>query len=163
MAKDWYGAYHNGEYIQVYALEDCLRAIECRDADKQKRINYLENQVKELQDEKYKDKELQKMQKELKETKEDLYRGFSITEEEEKNISNWKKEHDTKAHNNPSQHHGCIGGGYTYRFYPTSIGTIGECVCSRCSRKAMRNAAGDYDKYGKLLKIYDGIFTFCEL
>ena len=35
-----YATHYNGEYTQVYPLEECFRAIACRDADKSKRIEY---------------------------------------------------------------------------------------------------------------------------
>ena len=158
-----YGTYYNGEYIQVYPLEECLKAIACRDADKSKRIEYLEQQVKELKDEHYKDKRLQELTEELNKVRADAHRGFSISAEESEAISAWKKKHDTEVHGNPNQYHGVSGGGYSYRFYPTGIGTIGQCVCSQCDRYAFVKSEGDPKRHHKILEERDGMFTFSEL
>ena len=158
-----YATHYNGEYTQVYPLEECFRAIACRDADKSKRIEYLEQQVKELKDEHYKDKKLQELTEELNKVRADARRGFSISEQEEQAISAWKKKHDTEVHDNPKQYHGASGGGYSYRFYPTGIGTIGQCVCSQCDRYAFIKSEGDPKKHYKLLEERDGMFTFSDL
>lgn len=46
----------------------------------EKRIKYLEEENKKLKDEHYKDSEMQRMKTELEKAKEDLYRGFPISE-----------------------------------------------------------------------------------
>ena len=119
-----YATHYNGEYTQVYPLEECFRAIACRDADKSKRIEYLEQQVKELKDEHYKDKRLQEMSEKLEQVRADARRGFPLSVEESNAITAWKAKHDTLRHNNPKQYHGASGGGYSYEFYPTGIGTF---------------------------------------
>jgi hypothetical protein len=158
-----YATHYNGEYTQVYPLEECFRAIACRDADKSKRIEYLEQQVKELKDEHYKDKRLQELTEELNKVRADARRGFSISAEESEAIAAWKKKHDTEVHGNPKQYHGVSGGGYSYSFYLTGIGTIGRCVCSQCDRYAFVKSKGDPKKHYKLLEERDGMFTFSDL
>lgn len=158
-----YATYYNGEYTRVYPLEECFRAIACRDADKSERIEYLEQQVKELKDEHYKDKRLQELTEELNKVRADAHRGFSISAEESEAIAAWKAEHDTNEHGNPNQYHGTSGGGYNYEFYPTGIGTFSRCVCSSCSNRAFREAEGNIKKYETLLKQYKGIFEFDDL
>lgn len=121
----------------------------------------------EAREEAYASEEMQKMKKRLKEMESDYYRGFPISESESKAISEWKKEHDTKEHRNPNQYHGCSGGGYSYEFYPTAIGTSGVCICGTCRRLA-RDAAyktGKYDAkaYKKYMKDHNGEFEFQEL
>ena len=39
-----YCTYYNGEWTHVYNLEDCIRAIQCRNEDNVKRIKYLEEE-----------------------------------------------------------------------------------------------------------------------
>lgn len=158
-----YATHYNGEYTQVYPLEECFRAIACRDADKSKRIEYLEQQVKELKDEHYKDKRLQELTEELNKVRADARRGFPISTKEDEAISAWKAKHDTEKHNNPNQYHGCSGGGYTYKFYPTAIGTFGECICGACHRKAFKEAAGDVDKYSELMKSWNAFINFDDV
>lgn len=56
----------------------------------EKRIKYLEEENKKLKDEHYKDSEMQRMEAELKKAKEDLYRGFPISEKEQEKIREWE-------------------------------------------------------------------------
>ena len=135
--------YTNG--ITVYDMDKCCAALKQRDADQISRIKYLEKENKKLKDEAYKDSELQRMKAELAEARNDLRRGFGISESEQKAIKEWKKKHETEAHgivtdDQRMKLHGCIGGNYSYIFIPTSIGIVGEIQCS-CGEK----------------------FTFCEL
>lgn len=102
---------------------------------KEETIEYLRKENKKIKDEAYKDSELNSMKKELEKTKEDLYRGFPISEKEEKAIEEWQLKHEAEAHGRKTLEqrlaaHGAIGGGYTYHFIPTSIGTIGTIKCS---------------------------------
>ena len=122
------------------------------------RIDWLQKENKRLQEENYKDEELTKMKEEVKKSRDALCRGFAISEEETDAINKWKKEHDEKYH--PHRNYGTCGGGWTYMFESTGIGTFGSICCDRCRYKAMRDAKGDTDKYNKLLKEYDAEFTF---
>lgn len=116
-------------------VEDIKSELQGKDI----RIKYLEKQNQELRDEKYKDNELSRMESELKTMKEDYYRGFPISEEEQKSIREWMNKHDEKVHHartlgDKLKLGGCCGGRYTYEFTPTSIGTIGTVKCS-CGAK----------------------------
>jgi hypothetical protein len=126
-------------------------------------IIQLRDRIKELEDEHYKDKRLQELTEELNKVRADARRGFSIEAKESEAIAAWKKEHDTKIHNNPNQYHGVSGGGYTYQFYPTGIGTFGECFCGACHRKAFKEAAGDVDKYSELMKSWNASISFDDV
>ena len=105
----------------------------------EKRIKYLGEENKKLKDEHYKDSEMQRMEAELKKAKEDLYRGFPISEKEQEKIREWELKHDAEKHGLKTMEQrlragGCCGGRYTYQFVPTSIGTVGEVICS-CGEK----------------------------
>ena len=110
---------------------------------------------------------MQDMKKQRDAALADMWRGFPITEKESVAIRDWKKKHDTEVHGNPHGYHGCSGGGYTYMFYPTSIGTIGSCRCDICHQRAMIAACahGSYDRnvYQAEMKERDGIFDFQTL
>ena len=111
-------------------VEDIKHELQGKDI----RIKYLEKQNQELHDEKYKDNELLRMEAELKAMKEDYYRGFPISEEEQKSIREWMDKHDEEVHHartlgDKLKLGGCCGGRYTYKFIPTSIGTIGTVKC----------------------------------
>lgn len=112
-------------------VEDIKHELQGKDI----RIKYLEKQNQELHDEKYKDNELSRMEDELKTMKENYYRGFPISEEEQKSIREWMDKHDEEVHNcrtlkDKLRRGGCIGGTYKYEFVPTSIGTVGIVKCS---------------------------------
>ena len=103
-------------------VEDIKHELQGKDI----RIEYLEKQNQN---------ELLRMEAELKAMKEDYYRGFPISEEEQKSIREWMDKHDEEVHHartlgDKLKLGGCCGGRYTYKFTPTSIGTIGTVKCS---------------------------------
>ena len=112
------------------------------------RANKLNEQLSEenyrLRDEHFKEKELAEMGKILEQMRADYWRGFPISEEEEKKINEFQKEHDTNFHSNPTQYHGVSGGGYEYVFYPTGLGTIGYCICSECKSRAIKEMGANW-------------------
>ena len=129
--KNRYTSYNleKDEHIVVHPFEECLMAIQRRYKDAEAAIEKLEKENKALKDEHYKDEELQKMQEELASLREDLSRGFPISEEEQEKIKEWQRKHDKEVHGVTNVT--AIGGKYTYEFIPTSIGTFGsvKCVC----------------------------------
>ena len=72
------------------SISDLCQGIIDKTVDKERRIEYLEEENKKLKDEHYKDSEMQRMATELKEAKEDLYRGFPISEKEQEKIREWE-------------------------------------------------------------------------
>jgi hypothetical protein len=145
------------------AIDEYLHAIKFNLQQDKKLENQLRDRIKELEDEYYKDIRLQELMEELDRVRADARRGFSIEAKESEGITAWKKEHDTKIHNNPNQYHGASGGGYTYEFYPTGIGTFGKCICGACHRKAFKEAAGDVDKYSELMKSWNASISFDDV
>lgn len=130
-----YSTRFDGEFINVYKLDECFKAIACRNNDLVKRIQYLEMVNKELEDEHYKDETLKEMKDAYNKVKADNLRGFPITEREEKLIKEWRDKHDAEFHGLTDaklrlKAGGAIGGRYTYEFVPTSIGTFGRIRCS---------------------------------
>lgn len=129
-------------------------------------IDNLRSELAALKEEKWRDEELQKMQSELKDARSDMSRGFPITKDELEQINKWKKLHDTAIHNNPDGYHGTFGGGYTYEFYPTGIGTFGSCYCNTCRNQARRLAYtnGDFDSkvYEEYIKSHNAECSFQE-
>lgn len=127
------------------------------------KVNYLES-------ENYKDEELQNMKTQLQKMREDYHRGFPLTKEQLDSIHKWQKKHDAEEHSNPNSYHG-VGGGYTYEFFPTSIGTFGTCYCGVCKNKAMIAGATadtpaakkngfDEGVYNEYLEKHNGSFDF---
>lgn len=82
-----------------------------------------------------KDVEIQKLQDEIDELKnrKNKEMAFVITPEEQEMINDWIEEHTNEVHKG-YLYTGPIGGSFTYKFIPTSIGDIGEVVCS-CGEK----------------------------
>lgn len=167
---------HSEAFMPEKTIEDYLLNIKELFKDKNNQIQKLKAENTQLKDENYKDNELNSMKKQVKSAKadieimrKDMYRGFPITEEEKEAIYNWSKKHDEKEHKNPRGYHGAIGGGFNYVFTPTSIGTIGVCVCGICERKAYAAAFSDpkigynRDKYREYMKKHNGEFIFQDI
>lgn len=86
--------------------------------------DYLKNEIEKVKSEKYADEVLLKMRSEYEKMKSDYYRGFPISEEENKKIKEWMNKQIEK---NPSTG-GAIGGRFSYKFIPTGVGTIGIVI-----------------------------------
>ena len=80
------------------SVSDLCQGIVDKADTYEKRIKYLEEENKKLKDEHYKDSEMQRMEAELKKAKEDLYRGFPISEKEQEKIREWELKHDAEKH-----------------------------------------------------------------
>lgn len=124
-----------GEFIHVYKLEDCVKAILTRNEDKENKIKRLQEENKTLREEYYKDSVIQELQQKLRKMENDYYRGFPISESQAKKINNWREGHDEKDHGYDTlekrvRAEGVSGGRYSYIFVPTSIGTSGVVRCS---------------------------------
>lgn len=88
------------------------------------RNEYLTKENERLKSESYKDEELSKMRTNYEAMKSDYYRGFPISEEDDKKIKEWVKKQMEK---NPSIG-GAIGGRFKYEFIPTGVGTVGTVI-----------------------------------
>ena len=97
--KDFeYSTTRNGNFIKVPRMQNCIDAILIRYEDALDKISRLEETNKKLRSEHYEDEELQKMKQELKNMKEDYYRGFPISKEEKEAIDKWKRQHEEEVH-----------------------------------------------------------------
>lgn len=90
------------------------------------RNDYLMKEIEKVKSEKYADEELSRLKSEYDKMKLDYYRGFPISEEEDKNIKEWIKNQQKK---NPGIG-GAAGGRFTYKFTPTGLGTSGTIIDS---------------------------------
>lgn len=123
----------------------------------------LREENEKLKSEHYKDDEIKRLNKELEETKDNLYRGFPIFEDEDVKIRNWQKEHLKNMHPEPPKKiikYWAEGPNYNYVFKPFELGIVQKCYCETCRKKAFKEAKGDLEKYEKLLKKYDVEFDF---
>lgn len=131
----WYSTHYNGEWTDVYPLENCVRAILCRNKNNEDRIKRLEEENKRLKDASWKDEELQKMKTKFESMEADYYRGFPISAKEDATIEKWMKKHDEEIHGLTTdtlrmKAGGVSGGRYSYHFLPTSLGVSGVIHCS---------------------------------
>ena len=113
--------YWTSSGITVYDFDKCILALKKRHEDQLDRIKYLEEENRKLKDDAYKDAEMARMKSQYEEMKADYYRGFPITENEKKQIDNFINKYRGK-------NFGAIGGAFTYKFTPTSIGIAGEVI-----------------------------------
>ena len=88
--------------------------------------DYLKKEIEKVKSEKYTDEELSRLKSAYDKMKSDYYRGFPISEEEDKNIKEWIKNQQKK---NPGIG-GAAGGRFTYKFTPTGLGTSGTIIDS---------------------------------
>lgn len=161
-------SYYNGEPYDVMQSEKDLQSlfhcIEANIMDRQKLIEELTVELEEAKSETYKDEELARIKNQLEMLKENTYHSFMISASEAEKVSKWKQNHDEKEHKNPNGYHRISDGGYTYKFYPTAIGTFWNCTCDICARRAIDSAYADGkynpDAYKKYMEEHNGKIEF---
>lgn len=126
--------FKDGEVTEAYTTEEICDAIRARIYKAENDAKYALNEMNKMRNEKWKDEELQKMRAQVETMKADLYRSFQISLEERNAINDWQEKHRKNRHNNNAYIN------FTYSFLPTSIGTIGICICPICSELAERTA-----------------------
>lgn len=164
-------SHYKGEMYDVIDSEKDLQGLfHCIEANiigKQQHIEELQAKIKEVKSETYRDDEVARLQKQLEELREDTYHSFMISKAEAEKVSEWKQKHDAEEHKNPKGYHGVSGGGYTYKFYPTAIGTFWNCTCDTCARRATdaAYATGKYnaDVYKKYMEEHNGKIEFDDV
>ena len=108
--------------IQGYEqLEERLQSLKTKCDDLQARLN----------DQYANDKEIARLKEIIDEQDTELRNGFGITKEENNAITEWERKHNLEKHGSETVYCGAIGGGMTYIFVPTSIGTVCtvKCLC----------------------------------
>lgn len=167
---DYWGGY-NGQNYDGMTKEETIDKfcfnIKANIMTREETIQRLQDELKAAKDEAYASEEMQRMKEELERTKKAYYRGFPISEQEQEQIRAWQKKHDVVAHNNPKHYHGTSGGGYSYIFYPTAIGTSGVIRCDTCAARARKEALidGEYQVkvFREKMKELNGEFEFQQL
>ena len=97
-------------------------------------LQSLRNQRDDLQarlnDQYANDKEIARLKEIIDEQDTELRNGFGITKEENNAITEWERKHNLEKHGSETVYYGAVGGGMTYIFVPTSIGTVCTVKCS---------------------------------
>ena len=104
------------EYQSQNIVNDLLKRLRQLELS----VESLKKENAELKSEHYKDEQLSNIKDKLNKMEKDYYRGFPISEEEEEQINKFQDKY--------RKYYGAIGGAFTYKFTPTSIGVIGEVI-----------------------------------
>ena len=163
-----YSSYLDGKFHDYQGLDNCMNEIRDLVEGVFCYAERLEKENEDLKDLHWENDLLKKMKADRDLMEADYYRGFPITESEQKAIREWEDKHWTEQHNAPDTKSrlskmGAAGGNFHYRFTPTSIGTVGTICCTACQNKARRNSGENRDRYAELIKEYDAEFTFQDL
>ena len=126
-----YFAYNTetGRNIDVLPFEECIEILRYRYNHIKDMLQDVLKENGKLKNSIYKDDVIQELQCRIKEMEADYYRGFPINKDQDDAINIWIKKHQAQKHNG-IESNSCIGGQYSYHFYPTAIGTSGTIRCS---------------------------------
>ena len=111
----------------IWIMEDIKKTLQkvydhYRDVCRQN--DYLRKKIEKVKSEKYADEELSKMKEKYDQMSKDYYRGFPISEKEDKKINEWIEKQMEKV---PGIG-GASGGRFTYQFTPTGLGISGTVI-----------------------------------
>lgn len=117
------------------SFDECIKVLKKHEEYQRQRIDWLVQENNKVKEDTYKNEELKKLQERVEELERENRRGFPISDEEQEDINEWITRHEREVHGAVTVQDrmklaGAIGGGYTYKFIPTSIGTIGYITCT---------------------------------
>lgn len=140
-----YMKFVNGKGLQVVkdvdeACDDFTANIKELFHAEKARNDRLQAENEALKDEHYENKEIQKLTDQIAKMRSSLGYSFRLDKEDWDAIHAWQNEHMAEKHNLKTSRErleagGAIGGTWTYKFVPTSIGTIGTCICGKCGEE----------------------------
>lgn len=116
--------------IQFESTENILQALREKFSRQEKEIERLRQENTKLKKGIWKEEEVDRLKHEYDRMKEDYYRGFPISKEEKAMIDEFMSQH--------KGYYGAIGGGFTYQFFPTSIGVSGAIIASNGDKLEFR-------------------------
>lgn len=117
-----YTAFWNDELVSR-PIEDLCKALEEKYLRQEKHCKQLFEENEKLKKGIWEKEEIARLKADKQRYYDEWLMGFPITKEQRKKINEWQKQYiklDTKM--------GAIGGMFTYKFTPTSIGVSGVCI-----------------------------------
>lgn len=140
-----YMKFVNGKGLQVVkdvdeACDDFTANIKELFHAEKARNNRLQAENQKLKDEHYENEVIQEQENRIAELRSQLGFSFRLTKSDWDAIHAWQNEHMAEKHGLKTSEErlragGAIGGTWTYKFVPTSIGTIGTCICGKCQEE----------------------------
>src|SRR5574344_1954120 len=113
-----------------------LSDLKARLADENKSLEKRKDILSEKEKTFCKDAYVAQLKKDYEEMKKEYKRvrdnSFSISSDEQKKIDKWIAKHEVEKHGQKKGNYhytGACGGGYSYIFTPTGLGTIGTIKC----------------------------------
>lgn len=123
----------NGKIVEIPPIDEICEVLKDKFADQVKANNKLRKENDNLKSGIWAKEEMSKIKAQYNDMKERYFDGFPISKEEKESIRHWIDEHEYEKHGG-KLYGGAIGGAYTYKFTPTSIGIVGEVECN-CGEK----------------------------
>lgn len=122
----------NGNMKEIFDFQTALLHVKDAYEELEDKNRRLQERIAYLEDEKLKDKEIEKYKKEAEDAREALRNGFAIPSSIYKKMTNWQVKHVKEKHCIDGREIGCgaIGGRFTWSFIPTGIGTLATCTCN---------------------------------
>lgn len=111
----------DGKWVEIPEIKKIAEQLVERYQYQSEQYNILKQENDKLKNLVWEKEEIASLKKELNTLKKLISFNYLITEEENEKIKKWISER-------PIKNTGAIGGRYEYRFFPTSIGVIGEIV-----------------------------------
>lgn len=110
----------DGHILEVPSINDLCFALKEKFARQERELEMLRMENDKLKSGIWREEEMARLKSKYDKMEKEYHRGFPISEQEQEMINQFMAEH--RADN------GAIGGGFTYRFVPTSIGIAGSIV-----------------------------------
>lgn len=118
-----YSTYRDGKFIDVPPIDELCLALKDKFVRQEEINNMLRTENRKLKEGIWEKEYVKETMEAYNRMKADYYRGFPISEDEWEKLKEWQKQYI-----NSDTNIGAIGGMFTYKFTPTSIGTSGVCI-----------------------------------
>jgi hypothetical protein len=123
----------NGKLITIPPMDELCEMLKEKFAEQALTNELLKEENEKLKSNVWADETMADLKNKYEVMWRAYYDGFPISIEEKKVLLEWIRSHEEDKHNG-ELYSGAVGGAYTYKFTPTSIGTIGEIECN-CGEK----------------------------